>query len=134
MSYILRTVGADESATENIATVPDEASARGAWLEAIRGGTVRYAGVTRTDGPKADRFRCAWDACGAFTDRTEAHREELRALCAELSADAPAARKVEVDGATVLYSRKPLDGCTHRIQVNVSSMERVLAHWKGWLP
>jgi hypothetical protein len=128
-------VTTDGRGRQTRAPVADEAAARAAWIAARAVEGCRYAGVERTKGPVRGRLRCEWTFLGTFFDRTDAHREEMTALVARLTAEAP-------PGFTAEIRDEPLDWCVvfrgsrtdHKLMGACSDEARVLAHWHGYRP
>jgi hypothetical protein len=127
--YVLVTVTLD--GRETLAPFGDETALRAAWLLAREDPTVSEARAKRRDGDPRARERCTWSRLGEFIDRTEAHRAELVALAATLTADAPAGFTVDVEGTGIIFRGNPTP---HRLEVSCSDASRVLAHWKGYRP
>jgi hypothetical protein len=130
--YELTVIALDAEPGEGTTFSPfaDENAGRLAWVTAVATGANRYASLLRTSGDHRTRMRCEWSKKGGFQDSTEAHRQELAALCAELTASAPEGYRAELEGSWVTFTGRPVP---QAILADLSTAERVRAHWSGYL-
>jgi hypothetical protein len=130
-AVILRT-RSSSSRNDVVRPFADVVAARAAWLAVVASGEVSYASVEAPAVPVRERYLCEWDKQGAFADRTAAHVEELRALCAELTREAPEGFTAAIDEDAVVFTGGA-DG-PHRITCSCSDRGRVISHWAGYIP
>jgi hypothetical protein len=129
MSLIVKTT---LNGVESLSPVADEHAGRAAWLAAIGRADRSYASLERASGPVRERYLCEWSRQGAFLDCTAEHAAELGALAAVLTSGAPAGYAAAVVGDSVRFTGSPHG--PHSLNVAVSTTERMLAHWDGYLP
>lgn len=128
-------VTTDARGRQTRAPVANEAAGRAAWIAARGVDGCRYASLERTKGSWRHRVRCEWSHVGSFLDRTDAHRAEMTALAARLTAEAPAGFTAEIH-ETPLGWRIVFRGSRteHSLHGTCSDEARVLAHWNGYRP
>jgi hypothetical protein len=128
-------VTTDARGQQTRAPVADEAAGRAAWIAARGAAGCRYASLERTKGSWRHRVRCEWSHLGSFLDCTDVHREEMTALAARLTAEAPAGFAAEIRetplGWCVVFSGSRTE---HSLHGTCSDEARVLAHWNGYRP
>ncbi len=112
----------------------DLGAARAAWLAAVNGGRATSAALEGPHKGRVDGWPCEWSAGGrSFHDRTDAHKAEMAALAARLTADAPEGFGVtlrdEPRGWRVVFTGARTE---HSLLGSVSTAERVQAHWSGY--
>lgn len=125
-TLIIQRPGQDETRKP----VEDEATGRAAWQTAIGTGELAEATLRGPDG----HVVCWWSS-ESFIDDTAAHRDELVALCAQLTAEAPEGFDAGVarspTGATMVTFTGPTRRyCTHTLGVSQAS---VITHWRGFV-
>lgn len=111
--------------------VGDLVAGRAAWLAAVNGGQAMYAALVGTKPDGLSTWPCEWSKAGSFHDRTAAHREEMSALAARLTAAAREGYSVslrdERRGWRVVFQGSRMG--EHSLLGSASTAERVQSHW-----
>ena len=115
--------------------VGDLDAGRAAWLAAVNGGRATYAALTGPGNGRLNTWPCEWSTgARTFHDRTDAHRAEMAALAARLTADASEGYSITLRdqprGWRVVFTGSRFG--EHTLDGSASTAERVQSHWCGY--